>query len=124
MRVSQLTLELPVLERPGTGQVVAPVIGRGADRGFLLLRVKPRRLRAGRMTRFRVTVYSHDCKGCRAERAPGVRVLFAGRRADDELAGPGDAARAAVAALGTRKMRAMLSGFRLDSERIRVMRAR
>ena len=124
VRVSDLTLELPVNERPGTGQVVEPVIGRGAGaRKHLLLRVKPRRVRAGRMTRFRITVYGYDCRGCKKERARGARVAFGGKRVTTNSRGQATV-RLRFKSRGTRKMSATLSGFRSDSERIRVMRAR
>jgi fermentation-respiration switch protein FrsA (DUF1100 family) len=115
VRVSDLTLELPTFERPGTGQV-----GAGARR-YLLLRVKPRRPRAGRMTRFRVTVYRYDCKGCKKSRARGARVVFGGRRVKTNSKGQASV-RLRFKRAGTRKMRATLTGFRSDSERIRVRR--
>ena len=123
VRVSDLILELPVVERPGTGQVVTPVIGRGAERPHLQLRVSPRRPRAGRMTRYRVTVYGYGCKGCKRARVRGARVLFAGKRATTNARGQATL-RVRISRAGTRKMRATLKGYRSDSERVRVLRRR
>jgi hypothetical protein len=97
------------------------VPGRGAGRRFLLLRVTPRRPRAGRMTRFRVTVYGYDCKGCERSRVRGARVLFAGKRATTNSRGQAFIS-VRLSRAGTRKMRATLAGYRSDSERIRVRR--
>ena len=79
--MSDLTLELPTLERAGAGggQVTSPALGV-SQRGFLRLRVTPRRPRAGRTTRLRVTVTSYGCKGCKGKRARGAKVVFAGKR--------------------------------------------
>jgi fermentation-respiration switch protein FrsA (DUF1100 family) len=115
VRISDLTLDLPVFERPGSGQVA-----QGARR-HLLLRVNPRRPRAGRMTRFRVTVYAYDCKGCKAKRARRARVVFGGKRMTTNSKGQASV-RLRLKRAGTRKMRATLGGYRSDSERIRVRR--
>ena len=122
--VSDVTLELPTAEGSGSGggQVTAPAIGTRA-RGFLRLRVTPRHPRAGRTTRFRVTVYSYDCKGCKAKRAAGVKVSFAGKRVKTNAKGQ-RTVRVKLRRAGTRKMKATLAGFRSDSERIRARRAR
>ena len=115
VRVSDLSLELPVQERAGTGQVGA------AARRFLVLRVNPRRPRVGRRTRFRVTVYAYECKGCKATRAQRARVLFGGRRLTTNSKGQASV-RLRFKRAGTRKMRATLGGYRSDSERVRVRR--
>ena len=115
VRITELTLELPVFERPGSGQVAT-----GARR-HLLLRVKPRRPRAGRKTRFRVTVYAYDCKGCTPTRARRARVVFGGKRLTTNSKGQATV-RLRFKKAGTRKMRATLGGYRSDSERIRVRR--
>jgi fermentation-respiration switch protein FrsA (DUF1100 family) len=123
VQVSDLTLELPTAEKPGAagGLVTAPSLG--ARRGYLLLRVTPRRPRAGRMTKFRVTVYSYDCKGCKAKRARSAKVVFAGKRFKTNSKGQ-KTVRVRLKKAGTRKMRATLKGFRSDSERIRALPVR
>ena len=64
VEVSDLTLELPVRERAAAAR------SPGTRGAHLLLRVKPRRPRAGRMTRFRVTVYASTAS---AASRPGAR---------------------------------------------------
>lgn len=120
--VSDLTLELPTLEKPGGGggQVSAPSLGA---RRYLQLRVSPRRPRAGRKTLFRITVSGFDCKGCRSKPMKGVKVVFAGKRLKTNSKGQARV-RLKLSKSGTRKMRATLAGFRSDSERIRVLRAK
>jgi hypothetical protein len=122
VQVSDLTLELPTAEKPGAagGNVTSPSLGVSR---YLRLRVKPRHPRAGRTTKFRVTVYSYDCKGCKAKRARGAKVVFAGKRFKTNSKGQ-KTVRAKLKRVGTRKMRATLKGFRSDSERIRAVRAR
>ena len=75
VRVSRLTIELPVLEPPDGRQIVRPRLG-AAPR--MKLSVSPRRTRVGRRTRFRfrATVLVAG----RRRPAVGTTVVFAGRR--------------------------------------------
>jgi hypothetical protein len=70
--VSDVTVELPTLEKPGSGPVLAPTLSRNPKKR-LKVTGKPRRTRAGKRTRFtfRVRVGKKNIRG--------ARVRFAGR---------------------------------------------
>jgi fermentation-respiration switch protein FrsA (DUF1100 family) len=122
VRVDNLALELPAREKPGTGGVVEPNVG-GKQRKSLVLSITPRRVPAGRTTRFTLRVRARSCSTCRATRVRGVKVRFGGRtyrigsrgsrRVDRRFGSPGR-----VTARATRR------GYRSSSSRVRVLRAR
>jgi X-Pro dipeptidyl-peptidase (S15 family)/X-Pro dipeptidyl-peptidase C-terminal non-catalytic domain len=123
VRVSDLALELPTVEKAGSGQVTEPALGQPQKQlKRLRLTVTPRRVRAGRATRFRLKVLGRDCTTCRLKRVNGARVRFGGK--------------SYVVALGMRVVnrrfskpgltsaRATRSGYRSSTLRVRVMRRR
>jgi fermentation-respiration switch protein FrsA (DUF1100 family) len=119
VRVSDVTLELPVRESAGdSSQVVAPSLGVKR----LRLAVTPRRVRAGRMTRFRITVFGRACATCKLIRVRGARVRFAGKTYRVPTGRRVVRRRFSRAAL--LKARATRSGYRSSSLRVRVMRRR
>jgi fermentation-respiration switch protein FrsA (DUF1100 family) len=122
VEVSDLKLEIPVREKPGAGQVVAPSLGRGPAAALRRLRlsITPRRVRAGRMTRFRIKVLGRDCPTCRLTVVKGARVRFGGKSYRVVTGRSVVKRRFTRAALLS--ARATRSGYRSSTLRVRVMR--
>jgi hypothetical protein len=131
IEVSDLTLELPVRERPGAGggTVVRPVLGepsatgRGSrGRRRLKVSVKPRRVRAGQRKRFRIVVRGRSCARCKLRRVRGSRVRFAGKTY--RLRGSKKTVKRRFRRRGLVRVRAMKRGYRSSSLPVRVLRRR
>jgi hypothetical protein len=123
VRVSDLTLELPTAEKPGSGQVVAPALGAAPKQlRRLRLSVTPRRARAGRMTKFRVKVLGRDCPTCRLKRIRGASVRFGGK--SYRIASGRRVVKRRFNRPALLTARATRSGYRSSSLRVRVMRRR
>jgi len=123
VRVSDVTLELPTAEKPGGGQVVQPTIGQQAKPlRRLRLAITPRRVRAGRTTRFRLSVFGRDCTTCRLKRINGAVVRFGGKRYTITRGRRIIARR--FSKPGLLAARATRVGYRSSTLRLRVMRAR
>jgi fermentation-respiration switch protein FrsA (DUF1100 family) len=122
--VSDLTLELPTLDKPGSGQVVSPTIGRAPRQGkLLMLSLTPRRVRAGRMTKFAVSVFGADCEGCSPYPVKGAKVRFGGRNYKTGASGQARFKRR-FTRTGRISARATRTGYRSASVPARVFRAR
>ena len=127
VEVSDLTLELPVRERPGSGAgtVVRPLLGEpagqaGAQRRGLRLTVKPRRVRAGRKTRFRMTVRGRACPTCRLRPVRGTKVRFAGKTY--RVRGSRRTVTRRLRRARVVRLRVTRSGYRAGVTRVRVLR--
>ena len=114
--VSNVLVELPTLERPGTGPVLAPTISRNQKKR-LKLTAKPRGTRAGKRTRFTFHVRAGK-KNIR-----GARVKFAGRA---HKTGKRGRARFTVRFKKPGKRRAVATkrGYRRGQMRVRVAKRR
>ncbi len=124
VQVRDLTLELPARERPGSGQVVAPAIGEAPEQSRLLdVSVVPRRVRAGRMTRFSIAVFGRFCDSCSPFPVKGAKVRFGGRSYKTNSAGQKRFKRR-FRRPGLIKARATRRGYRSDTTRVRVKRSR
>jgi hypothetical protein len=120
-RVSDLTLELPARERPGTGEVVAPTIGAaGSSVKRLRLSITPRRVRAGRITRFRIAVFGRECPTCRLTLVKNGRVRFGGKTY--RIARGRRVVERRFNKRGLLSARATRTGYRSSTLRVRVMR--
>jgi len=121
VRVSDLTLELPVREKPGSGQVVAPAIGeRASALKGLRLSMTPRRVRAGHMTNFRIKVLGRECPTCRLTVVKRARVRFGGK--SYRLATGRRVVKRRFSRSGLLSARATRRGYRSSTLRVRVMR--
>ena len=122
VEVLDATLELPVRERPGTGSVVAPAQDAGAaPRRSLRLSIAPRRVRAGRTTKFRIVVRERRCAACRLRAARATRVRFAGKTY--RLRGSRRTVTLRLRRPGMVRARATRSGYRAGTAGVRVIRA-
>src|SRR4051794_31225250 len=117
--VSNLLVELPTRERPGTGPVLRPTISRpfGTSKKRLKVSAKPRRTRVGRRTRFTFTVRSGK------KRVRRALVKFAGRR---HRTGRSGRARFKLRfhKRGMRRVVVVKKGYAAGRTRVRVMRRR
>jgi fermentation-respiration switch protein FrsA (DUF1100 family) len=120
--VSDLRLEIPALEKPGTGQVTAPSLGRGpaGDVKRLRLSMTPRRVRAGRMTRFRIKVLGRPCANCPLAVIRGAKVRFGGK--SYRMVTGKRVVRRRFKRAALLSVRATRSGYRSSTLRVRVMR--
>ena len=125
VKVSDVTLELPAREKPGSGQVVAPQLGvKRAEQGqSLTVSILPKRAVAGRRKRFSVAVFGRFCDGCPSFPVKGAKVRFGGKRYTVNSAGRVIVKRR-FSRRGFVKARATFRGYRSDTTRIRVLRAR
>jgi fermentation-respiration switch protein FrsA (DUF1100 family) len=122
--VRDLTLELPARERPGTGMVVEPVIGRAPTaRKSLTISIAPRRVQARRMTSFVVAVFGQNCDGCSPFPVKGAKVRFGGKTYRVNASGQKRIKRR-FTKRGLVKARATRGGYRSDSTRVRIIRPR
>jgi fermentation-respiration switch protein FrsA (DUF1100 family) len=122
--VSALTLELPTLETRGSGQVVAPTVGRPPRQGkLLMLSISPRRVPAGRTTRFAISVFGANCEACSPYPVRGAKVRFGGHTYRVNASGQGRFKRR-FTRTGRLTARATQRGYRSASLRVRVFRAR
>jgi hypothetical protein len=118
LTVSKVTVELPTLERPGSATgVLTPSLGR-KQKPRLRVKVRPRRVRAGKRKRFAFVVRGRRNRGVR-----GAGVRFAGKRARTGRRG-----RARIVVRfrrrGLRSVRATKKGYRPGRARVRVLRRR
>jgi len=116
--VSDVLVELPTLERPGSGSnVVTPAIG-GKRKPKLTVKAKPRRVRArSKKRRFTFTVRSGK------KRVKGAKVRFAGKRAKTGRKGRAKM-KVRLRMRGVRKVRVTKRGYRAGTARVRVLRRR
>jgi hypothetical protein len=116
--VSDIAVELPVLERPGSVPGVVGPSGAAPRKPRLRARVRPRRVLAGRRTKLTFTVRSRRT-GKPVRRA---RVRFAGKRVRTGRRGK---ARMVVrlSGRGVRRARVTKRGYRAARARVRVVRA-
>jgi fermentation-respiration switch protein FrsA (DUF1100 family) len=119
--VSDVIVELPTLERPGsTRGVVAPTVGTsGGTKPRLRVRVRPRRVRAGKRRRFKFVV--RDRQSRRRVRRAVVR--FAGKRDRTGRRGRARITRR-FRRRGVRNVRVTKRGYRAGRTRVRVVRRR
>jgi hypothetical protein len=117
--VSDVLVELPTLEKPGTGPVLQPTLGRPGSASGRKLKVtaKPRRTRAGKRTRFTFRVRAGK------KNVRGATVKFAGRK---HKTGKHGRARFRVRfkAGGKRRVVALKRGYRPGRMTVRVARRR
>jgi hypothetical protein len=128
VEVRDLTLELPVRERPGAGSgfVVRPVLGQPSASGRttrrLRLQVRPRRVRAGRRARFRIVVRQKSCARCRMRTVRNTRVRFAGKTY--RMRGSRRTVTRRFNRRRSIRLRATKRGYRSSTARVRVLRRR
>ncbi|MEA2449702.1 MAG: hypothetical protein QOG63_1634, partial [Thermoleophilaceae bacterium] len=118
VNVSNVVVELPTVESPGTGPVVSPTISvpkGGSAKPRLRVRAKPRRVRAGHRSRITFRVRAHKRPVRRA------LVRFAGKR---HRTGRRGRAHFTVRLhhRGIRRAVATKHGYRRGVARVRVMR--
>jgi dienelactone hydrolase len=120
--VSDVVVEIPTVESPGTGPVVQPTLGGAAGAGQrkprLRVTVKPRRVRAGKRKRFAVRVRS----GKRPVRRALVR--FAGKRHRTGRKGRTHFTARFRKVARKRRVVAKKPGYRRGAVRVRVVRKR
>jgi hypothetical protein len=88
-----------------------------------MLSISPRRVRAGRMTRFAVSVFGADCKGCSPYPVKGAKVRFGGRNYKVNASGQARFKRRFKRS-GRLTARATRRGYRSTSLRVRVFKTR
>jgi fermentation-respiration switch protein FrsA (DUF1100 family) len=122
--VSDLALELPTRDKPGAGMVVEPLIGRDSSaRKSLTISISPRRVQARRTTRFTVSVFGQNCDGCSPFPVKGAKVRFGGKTYRVGSSGQKRFKRR-FTRRGLVRARASQPGYRSDTRRVRVVRAR
>ena len=118
LSVSNVVVELPTLERPGTATGIgSPALGSGS-RQRLRVSVKPRRVRAGKRRRFRVLVRGVKKRGVRR-----ALVRFGGKRARTGRRGR-VVMKVRFRRRGIRRVRVTKPGYRAGGARVRVLRRR
>ncbi len=121
--VSNLTLELPTLERPGaTSQIGTPALARAPAKPRLGMRVRPRRVRAGKRVKYTFVVYRRDSRG-RRRAVQGALVRFAHTRARANRRGRA-VIRQRIGRSGRFRARGSRPGYRSATLRVRVLRRR
>ena len=114
--VSDVAVELPVLERPGSVPGVGGPAGAGSRKPRLRVRVRPRRIAAGRRTELTFTVTSRRT----GEPVRRARVRFAGNRARTGRRGRARLV-VRIARRGVRRARLTRRGYRAARVRVRVV---